>query len=55
MFLNNISDPDYETTKAILRSSKSTATFDEYVRDIRAREDDLERITNGERKSDKIR
>ena len=55
MFLNNISDLDYETTKTILYSSKSTATFDECVCDVHAREDDLECAINEERKFKKIR
>ena len=54
MFLNNIIDPNYETTKTILKSSKSLATFDKCARDIQAREDNLECITNRERKSAKI-
>ena len=55
MFLNNISDPDYKTTKAIVYSSKSTAIFDESVKDARTREDDFKRTTNRERESEKIR
>ena len=55
MFLNNISYPDYETTKTIWCSSTGCATFKECARSIYARENDLEHITNKECKSEKMK
>ena len=55
IFLNNIVDPDYENIHTILKSTKRSAPLPECMQDIREWEDDLERHSNGVRKSEKVR
>ena len=55
LFLNNVVDPDYENVRTMLKSTKRNVLLSESVRDIREREDDLERHSSQARKSEKIR